>query len=67
MRGNAGNVQDTGTWVYLGNTTYDLISYSSGDRNHTYITLDESGKSFSSGTLYSSGSAVGQERVFKKE
>ena len=67
MRGNGGDIQDMGSWVYLGNKTYDLISNVSGDHEHIYITLNQEAESFNSGIEYSSDSAVGRELVYAKE
>jgi len=54
MMGNKDNMQDTGSWTYLGNNTWDLISSVSADHGHTYLSLDQGGKSFTSGLVYSS-------------
>jgi hypothetical protein len=54
MRGNKDNMRDTGSWTYLGNNTWDLITSVSADHDHTYISLDPEGKSFKSGFVYSS-------------
>jgi hypothetical protein len=53
MMGNRDNMQDMGSWGYLGNKTYDLISNVSRDPGHTYITIDKEGKTFTSGIVYS--------------
>ena len=69
MRGNKGDVQDMGTWEYLGNTMYRLVSNVSnaGDpgRNRN-ITINQ-GRTFVSGTVFSSDSEVGRDIVYAKE
>jgi len=67
MMGNKGDIQDMGSWEYLGNTTYVLISNISGNHEQIYITLNQETKSFNSGIQYSSDSAVGRELVYAKE
>jgi hypothetical protein len=64
MMGNRDNIQDTGSWAYLGNKTYVLISHISGGHEPVYITINNDGKSFNSGIQYSSKSAVGRELVY---
>jgi hypothetical protein len=54
MMGNRDNVQDRGSWTYLGNYTYKLISNISADHERIDITLDMKERSFSSGMRYSS-------------
>lgn len=54
MMGNRDNMQDKGSWTYLGNNTWNLVSNVSADHGHTYISLDQEGKSFKSGFIYSS-------------
>jgi hypothetical protein len=66
MMGNRDNIQDTGSWAYLGNKTYILISKVPGGHEPVYITVYNDGKSFNSGTQYSSDSAVGRELVYVK-
>jgi hypothetical protein len=70
MRGNKGDMRNMGSWVYLGNKTYHLISNVSNESNthgNENITINQGGKSFNSGIEYSSDSAVGREIVFAKE
>jgi hypothetical protein len=70
MRGNKGDMQNMGSWVYLGNKTYHLISKVSNVSNthgNENITINQWGKSFNSGIEYSSDSEVGREIVFAKE
>ena len=67
MMGNREDMQDKGSWAYLGNKTYILISNVSGGHEPVYITLYNNGKSFNSGIQYSSDSAVGRELVYVKE
>ena len=75
MRGNKDNMRDMGSWGYLGNKTYDLISNVSHDHEHTYITIDKEGKTFISGIVYSmypginhsSESPYGRGIVYAKE
>jgi hypothetical protein len=66
MRGNKEDIQDMGSWAYLGNETYELISNLSSDHKHIFITLDKEAQSFNSGIEYSSDSAVGRELVYVK-
>lgn len=66
MMGNRDDIQDIGSWAYLGNKTYILISKVSGGHEPVYITIYNDGKSFNSGTQYSSDSAVGRELVYVK-
>ncbi|MFA5269082.1 MAG: hypothetical protein WC379_14030 [Methanoregula sp.] len=54
MMGNSDNMQDKGSWTYLGNNTYDLISTISADHNHTSITINPKERTFNSGILLSS-------------
>jgi len=67
MMGNRDNIQDRGSWAYLGNKTYVLISNVSGDHEPVYITLYQEGKSFNFRTQYSSDSDVERELVYSKE
>ena len=67
MMGNRDNMQDTGSWRYIGNNTYDLISNVSGDHGRTTIILSPDVKSFHSGIEYSSDSAVGRDIIYAKE
>jgi hypothetical protein len=66
MRGNRDNIQDRGSWTYLGNKTYMLISNVSSGHEPVYITVYNDGKSFNSGIQYSSASAAGRELVYVK-
>jgi hypothetical protein len=66
MMGNREDIQDKGSWAYLGNKTYILISNISGGHERVYITLNNDGKSFNSGIQYSSDSAVWWELVYRK-
>jgi hypothetical protein len=66
MMGNRENIQDMGSWAYLGNKTYILISKVSGGHEPVYISLYNDGKSFNSGTQYSSDSVVGRELMYVK-
>lgn len=54
MRGNGDNIQDRGSWTYLGNNTYDLISDISADHNHSSIIINPKERTFNSGILLSS-------------
>jgi len=54
MMGNRDNMQDGGSWTYLGNNTYDMISNQSADHKHTSITINPWERTFKSGTLLSS-------------
>jgi hypothetical protein len=67
MMGNREDIQDNGSWAYLGNKTYVLISNVSGDHEPVYISLHQEGKSFNSGIQHSSDSAVERELVYVKE
>ncbi|HZK30556.1 MAG TPA: hypothetical protein VFC43_04895 [Methanoregula sp.] len=67
MMGNREDIQDKGSWAYLGNKTYILISNISGGHEPVYLTLYNDGKSFNSGIQYSSDLAVGRELVYVKE
>jgi hypothetical protein len=66
MMGNSDNIQDRGSWAYLGNKTYMLISNVSRSHEPVYITFYNDGKSFNSGIQYSSASAAGRELVYVK-
>ncbi len=66
MMGNRDNVQDTGSWAYLGNKTWVLISQVSVSHEPVYITFNNDGKSFNAGIQYSSNSAVGRELVYAR-
>ena len=66
MMGNRDNMQDMGSWAYLGNKTYVLISQVSGGHEPVYITFNNDGKSFNAGIQYSSNSAVGRELVYAR-
>jgi len=66
MMGNRDNMQDLGSWAYLGNKTYVLISHISGGHEPVYITINNDGKSFNYGIQYSSDSAVGRELVYAR-
>jgi hypothetical protein len=66
MRGNADNAREKGSWIYLGNGTYDLISNTYTDHRHIPIIIDQVTRSFSYGIEYSSGSDVGKEKIFTK-
>lgn len=66
MMGNRDNMQDMGSWAYLGNKTYVLISHVSGGHEPVYITFNNDGKSFNAGIQYSSDSAVGRELVYAR-
>jgi hypothetical protein len=70
MRGNGDNMRNTGSWTYLGNKTYQMISNMSNEpdtHGNENITISQDGKSFHSGTEYSSTSATGRDIVFAKE
>jgi hypothetical protein len=54
MMRNRDDVQDRGSWTYLGNNTWELISNVSAEHKRTRITLDRGSKSFRSGSEYSS-------------
>ena len=54
MSDNRDSLQDKGSWAYLGNYTYDLISNVSADHQHTNITLNKEERLFRSGIVYSS-------------
>ena len=70
MPGNKQDIQNTGSWEYLGNGTYRLISTISrvpdthGNEN---ITISNDGTSFYSGNEYSSASADGRAIRYAKE
>lgn len=66
MMGNKENIQDRGSWVYLGNRTYNLISNTYSDHRHISIVLNQETKSFNFGAEYSFESAVGNEKVFAR-
>ena len=66
MMGNRDNIQDRGSWAYLGNKTFFLVSYVSEGHEPAYITVHNDGKSFNSGIQYSSRSAVGRELEYIK-
>jgi hypothetical protein len=66
MMGNRDNIQDMGSWAYLGNKTWVLVSHVSGGHEPVYITLNNDGKSFNAGIQYSSDSAVGRELVYAR-
>jgi hypothetical protein len=66
MMGNGDNMQDMGSWAYLGNKTYVMISQVSGSHEPVYITINDDGKSFNAGIQYSSDSAVGRELVYAR-
>ena len=67
MRGNRDTMQDRGSWEYMGNNTYLLISGISAEHRHTNITINPDGKTFDSGTVFSSDSGAGQAIVYAKE
>lgn len=70
MRGNGDNMRNKGSWTYLGNKTYQMISNMSNEpdtHGNENITISQDGKSFHSGTEYSSTSATGGDIVFAKE
>jgi hypothetical protein len=69
MMGNRDTMQNQGSWTYLGNNTYQLISSISKEpdtHGNENITLQD-GKSFQSGTEYSSASTAGRDIVYAKE
>jgi len=66
MMGNRDNMQDMGSWAYLGNKTYVLISQVSGGHEPVYISINNDVKSFNAGIQYSSDSAVGRELVYAR-
>ncbi len=66
MMGNRDNMQDMGSWTYLGNKTYVMISQVSGGHEPVNITINNDGKSFNAGIQYSSDSAVGRELVYAR-
>jgi hypothetical protein len=66
MMGNRDNMQDMGSWAYLGNKTWVLISQVSGGHEPVYITFNNDGKSFNAGIQYSSDSAVGRDLVYAR-
>jgi hypothetical protein len=66
MMGNRDNIQDKGSWAYLGNRTYALISNVSSGHEPVYITLYNDDRSFNSGIEHSSDSAVERELVYVK-
>ena len=66
MMGNRDNIQDRGSWAYLGNKTFFLVSYVSEGHEPAYITVHNDGNSFNSGIQYSSRSAVGRELEYIK-
>jgi hypothetical protein len=66
MMGNRDNIQDRGSWAYLGNKTYMLISNVSRGHEPVYITVYNDGKLFNSGIQYSSDSAAGRALVYER-
>ncbi len=70
MRGNGDNFLDQGSWVYAGNSTYDLISNSWEDHRYIYLTINHDGRSFNSGSIQvvtNSGQNTTQDLVYAKE
>jgi hypothetical protein len=67
MRGNGDPTQERGIWTYLGNMSYDLNPEFTGDLRRILISNDGEGRSFVSGTEYSSGSGIGRDLVYRKE
>ncbi len=73
MRGNKDNVQERGSWEYLGDKMYQLTSNFSHDpatAGNAGFTLDPGGKTFISGTeytQYANGLTMSRELVYKKE
>ena len=66
MMENRDNIQDRGSWAYLGNKTFFLVSYVSEGHEPAYITVHNDGNSFNSGIQYSSRPAVGRELEYIK-
>ncbi|HET6581122.1 MAG TPA: hypothetical protein VFG36_04490, partial [Methanoregula sp.] len=66
MMGNRDNTQDMGSWAYIGNKTWVLISHVSGGHEPVYITINDDGKSFNAGIQYSSDSAVVRGLVYAR-
>jgi hypothetical protein len=66
MMGNRNNTQDRGSWAYLGNKTYRLISTVSRDHEPFYIIVYNDDKSFNSGIQYSSDSSAVRELVYAR-
>jgi hypothetical protein len=66
MMGNKENIQDRGSWVYLGNMTYDLISNIRSDHRHMPVVIDHEGKSFIFGAEYRAGSSAGIDKIFAR-
>jgi hypothetical protein len=66
MMGNKENIQDRGSWAYLGNGTYDLISNTYSDHRHIPVVIENDGRSFIFGTEYQAGSPAGSDKVFAR-
>jgi hypothetical protein len=66
MAGNGENIQDRGSWTYLGSMTYDLISNTYSDHRHMPVVIDHEGRSFIFGTEYRAGSSAGSDKVFAR-
>jgi len=70
MMGNGDNTRNKGSWTYLGNKTYEMVSSISHEPNthgNENITLIQEGKSFQSGTEYSSPAAETRAILFAKK
>ncbi len=67
MRGNGDPTRERGTWTYLGNMSYDLNPEFTKDTRRISLSNDGAGRSFVSGTEYSSGSVIGRDLVYRKE
>jgi hypothetical protein len=66
MMGNRDNVLDTGSWTYLRDNQWELISNVSPYHEHTFISLNPGGTSFNSGTVQSLGTGIVEEIRFEK-
>jgi hypothetical protein len=63
MKGNGDNMRNKGSWTYLGNKTYQMISNMSNEPD----THGNENITIPSGTVDSSTSATGRDIVFAKE